>query len=433
MKNMHIRYAALLLFVLLSASTSSFAQTVLEQKISAISAIKEIRPLETSEFSEKYVTYFTQPLDHRHPEKGSFRQRVIVSHAGFDRPTVIVTEGYGAAYALRPQYREELSKLLNANMIFVEYRYFLESTPEPKDWQYLTAENSADDLHAITTAFKSIYPGKWIATGISKGGQTTLLYRTFYPDDVDISVPYVAPLCYGVEDGRHEPFLHKVSTPENRKKIEDFQLEALKRKATLLPRFEKYCTEKNYSFRAPIEEIYDYSVLEYSFALWQWGTPISSIPATTASDDEIFSHLLAISEPGYFTADSPNASFFVQAARELGYYGYDVQPFKQYLSIQSSEDYLHRLMLPEELKDMPFDKTLSKKITKFLKKQDPKMIFIYGQNDPWTAAGVTWLKNKKNIHVFIQPNGSHLARINTLPEGEKKEVIELIKKWLDKE
>ena len=430
MKNMHIRYAALLLFVLLSASASSFAQTVLEQKISAISAIKEIRPLETSEFSEKYVTYFIQPLDHRHPEKGSFRQRVIVSHVGFDRPTVIVTEGYGAAYALRSQYREELSKLLNANMIFVEYRYFLESTPEPKDWQYLTAENSADDLHAITTAFKSIYPGKWIATGISKGGQTTLLYRTFYPDDVDISVPYVAPLCYGVEDGRHEPFLHKVSTPENRKKIEDFQLEALKRKATLLPRFEKYCTEKNYSFRAPIEEIYDYSVLEYSFALWQWGTPISSIPATTASDDEIFSHLLAISEPGYFTADSPNASFFVQAARELGYYGYDVQPFKQYLSIQSSEGYLHRLMLPEELKDMPFDKTLSKKITKFLKKQDPKMIFIYGQNDPWTAAGVTWLKNKKNIHVFIQPNGSHLARINTLPEAEKAKVMELINEWL---
>ena len=430
MKNMHIRYAALLLFVLLSASASSFAQTVLEQKINAISAIKEIRPLETSEFSEKYVTYFTQPLDHRHPEKGSFRQRVIVSHIGFDRPTVIVTEGYGAAYALRSQYREELSKLLNANMIFVEYRYFLESTPEPKDWQYLTAENSADDLHAITTAFKNIYPGKWIATGISKGGQTTLLYRTFYPDDVDISVPYVAPLCYGVEDGRHEPFLYKVSTPENRKIIEDFQLEALKRKATLLPRFEKYCTEKNYSFRAPIEEIYDYSVLEYSFALWQWGTPISSIPATTASDDEIFSHLLAISEPGYFTADSPNASFFVQAARELGYYGYDIQPFKQYLSIQSSEGYLHRLMLPEELKDMPFDKALSKKITKFLKKQDPKMIFIYGQNDPWTAAGVTWLKNKKNIHVFIQPNGSHLARINTLPEKEKKEVMELIKQWL---
>lgn len=48
------------------------------------------------------------------------------------------------------------------------------------------------------------------------------------------------------------------------------------------------------------------------------------------------------------------------------------------------------------------------------------MIFIYGENDPWTAAGVTWLKEKKNIHVFIQPGGSHLARISTLPERRKK-------------
>lgn len=431
MKNMHLRNAVLLLYVLLMLSASSSAQSTLKQNLSRISAITDIRPLESTEFTEKYVASFTQPLDHRHPEKGSFQQRVIVAHAGFDRPTVIVTEGYGAAYALRPNYREELSKLFNANMIFVEYRYFLESTPTPKDWQYLTAENSADDLHAITTAFKTIYPQKWIATGISKGGQTALLYRTFYPDDVDVSVPYVAPLCYGVEDGRHEPFLHKVSTPENRKKIEDFQLEVLKRKTTLLPRFEKYCTEKKYSFRAPLEEIFDYSVLEYSFALWQWGTPVSSIPAVTATNDELFKHLLAISEPGYFASDSPNTSFFVQAARELGYYGYDVKPFKKYLSIKSAKGYLHRLMLPEELKNMRFDKKLSKKITNFLKKNDPKIVFIYGQNDPWTAAGVTWLKNKENIRVFIQPDGSHLARISTLTEQDKNEVMELIKKWIE--
>lgn len=430
MKNLRNCHAVFLLLALLLIPAAASAQTDLQQKLDRIPAITETRSLESTRFSEKYVTYFTQPLDHRHPEKGSFRQRVIVFHAGFDRPTVIITEGYGAAYALNPKYREELSELLDANMIFVEYRYFLESTPEPKDWQYLTAENSADDLHAVRNAFKSIYPGKWIATGISKGGQTTLLYRTFYPDDVDISVPYVAPLCYGVEDGRHEPFLRKVSTPDDRKRIEDFQLEVLKRKAALLPRFEEYCNEKKLKFRAPVEEIYDYCVLEYSFALWQWGTPVSSIPAATASDDELFAHLLGISNPDYFIADSPTASFFVQAARELGYYGYDIKPFRKYLSIKSSKGYLHRLMLPEELKDMPFDKTLSKKITKFLKENDPKMIFIYGQNDPWTAAGVTWLKGKKNIHVFVEPGGSHRARINTLPETEKKQAMELINEWL---
>ena len=409
------------------------AQTALQEKLKAISHITEIKPLESKEFAEKYVTYFTQPLDHNRPELGNFRQRVIVSHIGFDRPTVIVTEGYGAGYALSPRYREELSRMFNTNMIFVEYRYFLESTPAPRDWQYLTAESSADDLHAVFEAFKKIYPGKWISTGISKGGQTTMLYRTFYPDDVDISVPYVGPLCYGVEDGRHEPFLRQVGTAEERKAIEDFQLEVLKRKATLLPRFEKHCTEKGYEFFGSIEEIYDYSVLEYSFALWQWGTPVNTIPANDADDDAIYKHFMAISEPSYFAKGGGNESFFVQAARELGYYGYDICPFKKYLSINSSKGYLKKLMLPEDAKHIKFDKTLSKKITKFLKKNDPKMVFIYGEIDPWSAAAPMWLdtSKKKNMHMFVQPRGSHRARINTLPEDMKQEAINIIKGWLE--
>ena len=422
-----------LLWALYLLPLTAAAQTVLQDKLKAISQITEVKPLESKEFAEKYVTYFTQPLDHDRPELGNFRQRVIVSHVGFDRPTVIVTEGYGAGYALSPRYREELSKMFNTNMIFVEYRYFLESTPKPRDWQYLTAESSADDLHAVFEAFKKIYPGKWISTGISKGGQTTMLYRTFYPDDVDISVPYVGPLCYGVEDGRHEPFLRQVGTAKERKKIEDFQLEVLKRKGTLLPRFEKHCTEKGYEFFGSVEEIYDYSVLEYSFALWQWGTPVSTIPTCDADDDAIYKHFMAISEPSYFAKGGGNESFFVQAARELGYYGYDIRPFKKYLSIKSSKGYLKELMLPEDAKHIKFDKTLSKKITKFLKKSDPKMVFIYGEIDPWSAAAPMWLdtSKKKNMHMFVQPRGSHRARINTLPEEMKQEAIHIIKEWLE--
>ena len=423
----------ILLGLLILVCQNLIAQDLLHEKLKTIATISEIKPLEKGEFAEKYVTYFNQPLDHQHPEKGSFRQRVVVSHIGFDRPTVIVTEGYGASYALNPKYREELSKMFNTNMVFVEYRYFLESTPNPRDWQYLTAESSADDLHAVRQALKDIYPNKWIATGISKGGQTAMLYRTFYPNDVDITVPYVGPLCYGVEDGRHEPFLRQVGTADERRKIEDFQLEVLKRKSTLLPRFEKHCQEKKYEFNASTEEIYDYSVLEYSFAFWQWGTPVSTIPANNASDDEIYKHFMAISEPSYFAKGGGNESFFVQAARELGYYGYDIRPFKQYLSITSSKGYLKKLMLPDDAKEIKFDKTLSKKITKFLKKNDPKMLFVYGEIDPWSAAATTWLNTdkKENVHIFVEPRGSHLARINTLPEDMKQKAISILKKWLE--
>ena len=423
----------ILLGLLILVCQNLIAQDLLHEKLKTIATISEIKPLDKGEFAEKYVTYFNQPLDHQHPEKGSFRQRVVVSHIGFDRPTVIVTEGYGASYALNPRYREELSKMFNTNMVFVEYRYFLESTPNPRDWQYLTAENSADDLHAVRQALKDIYPNKWIATGISKGGQTAMLYRTFYPNDVDITVPYVGPLCYDVEDGRHEPFLRQVGTEDERRKIEDFQLEVLKRKSTLLPRFEKHCQEKKYEFNASTEEIYDYSVLEYSFAFWQWGTPVSTIPANNASDDEIYKHFMAISEPSYFAKGGGNESFFVQAARELGYYGYDIRPFKKYLSITSSKGYLKKLMLPDDAKDIKFDKTLSKKITKFLKKNDPKMIFVYGEIDPWSAAATTWLNTdkKENVHIFVEPRGSHLARINTLPEEMKQKAISILQKWLE--
>ncbi len=434
MKRTNLYRTLLLTLVGFCLSLSVTAQTELQNKMKEIANITEVKALESEEFAEKYVTYFTQPIDHENPELGTFRQRVFVSHVGFDRPTVLVTEGYGASYAFNPKYREELSKWFNTNMIFVEYRYFLESTPEPRDWQYLTTKNSADDLHAIRNAFKQIYPGKWIATGISKGGQTTMLYRTFYPDDVDISVPYVAPLCYGVEDGRHEPFLrYKVGTAEERRTIENFQFEVLKRRATLQPLFDKHCAEKKYEFRAPLEEIYDYAVLEYPFALWQWGTPISTIPSLDASDEEIFKHFLAISDPSYFDVNGPYASFNVQACRELGYYGYDMRPFKDYMVIKSTKDYLRRLMLPEDAQFVKFDKTLGKKITKFLKKNDPKMIFIYGEIDPWSAAAVTWLNTnkKKNLHIFVEPRGSHKARISTLPEDMQKEAKALIQKWLD--
>jgi hypothetical protein len=53
-----------------------------------------------------------------------------------------------------------------------------------------------------------------------------------------------------------------------------------------------------------------------------------------------------------------------------------------------------------------------------------------GKTYYFDPAGVTWLKGKKNIHVFVEPGGSHRARIGTLPEEEKKQVMELINEWL---
>lgn len=403
----------------------------LKEKLAALKGISRIETLESDHYAEKYVVRIDQALDPKHPEAGSFTQRVIIGHVGFDRPTILVTEGYGAAYALNPKYQEELSKLLDANLVFVEYRYFLESTPEPLNWDYLTAENSAYDLHHVTTTFKQIYPEKWISTGISKGGQTTTLYRAFFPDDVDFSVPYVAPLNRGVEDGRHEPFLRQVGRQAQRDSIENFQREVLKRKADLLPLLDAFCKEKKLTFRISPAEVLDYCVLEYPFALWQWGTPVGNIPSLDADNQTLFDHLVGISGPDYFAEDQPNLSFFVQAARELGYYGYDTAPFKDLLTIPSSQGYLNRIMLPKELVDrVEFRPALYEKVSRFLKDNDPKMIFIYGEVDPWSATRVPDFEGKKNLQIYIQPGGSHRARISNMPEEIRSRIMAQLEAWL---
>ena len=391
--------------------------------------------LETQLYKEKYVVQFTQQVDPQDGSKGTFRQRVIVCHRGFDRPTVLVTEGYWATYALRPGYEEELSKILDANVVCVEDRYFAESTPDPCDWDCLTVANSLNDLHEIVTAFKAIYTGKWISTGISKGGQTTMFYRAYYPDDVDVSVPYVTPLNTALEDKRPAKFISdKVGTAEERQRVKDFQTELLKRRATLVPIFEKYCKEKGYEFRLPIGQIYDLDVMEFSFALWQWGTPVGQLPALTSDDDTLFKYFIGICEPDYFSTSTIFNSFNIQAARELGYYAYDLKPFLKYTEMKDAKDYMHRVMLAPEHSNVKFDKTLYNYTRKFLEQNDPKMIYIYGDIDPWGACGVnTWLdtSKKKNLKVYVCPRGSHSTRINTFEEKTRDEIIGLLKSWLE--
>ena len=138
-----------------------------------------------------------------------------------------------------------------------------------------------------------------------------------------------------------------------------------------------------------------------------------------------------ISSPDYFAENQPNISFFVQAARELGYYGYDTKPFRKYLTIDSSKGYLNRIMLPKELVNkVEFRPALYHKIYDFLKDNDPKMIFIYGEIDPWSAAHAPVFKGKKNEQVYFQPRGSHRARIGNMPEDMKEKILTQLNQWL---
>lgn len=418
-------------FVFLLLCLLSFYSANAQELLAFMKAQPQVKKIEEITgnpfFKHTYVVMVREPLNYKDTTDGFFLQRVFVGEKGKQNPTVLITEGYAANYAESPKYINELSEVLDGNQICVEHRYFAKSKPEPLNWDYLTVENAANDHHSIVELFKPYFSGKWLNTGISKGGQTALAHRTFFPNDVDLTVAYVAPLNFGVEDGRHEPFIHKLGSDSCQQAIYQLQCEFLKRREAMKGFLKDYCDSKGYHTRMTYDEMVDYVTFEFPFAFWQWGYPCSEIPDLSVSDSALYSYFTKISEPDYFTDEGsvPYQSFFYQAVRELGYYGYDIKPFKGLMSIKSAKGYLAKYMLPAECK-VTYHPETSLMVDKFLRTKARNVMLIYGGSDPWSATSAVVNDDPSNWKI-VAPGGSHKTRIRTLPEETQNKAIKFIR------
>lgn len=381
-------------------------------------------------FGEKYVIYFEQPTDHNNPQNGTFWQRIFISHRDANRPIVLITEGYDANYASHPNYVNELSDILDANQVCVEHRYFGESVPKPLNWTCLTTFQAASDHHRITLMLKEIYSGAIVNTGISKGGQTAMYHRYYFPNDVAATVGYVCPLNFSIADARVYKFLNEVGDSLSRKKVLEYQIEMLSKKVDYLPAFEKMAQRKNLTYSMGIEKAYELTVLEYAFAFWQWGTTSpDSIPMYSSNPDYMIAHLDKIAGIDWISNEGIDRlfPFFYQAMTEVGFYGYDISPFSEYVSF--TENPTFNFTIPDSIL-YSYNPEPMQNVDCFLRHEADKMIFIYGESDPWSATAVDITYNNDVIKVE-KPGGSHLTRISNLPESQKQLVINTLKSWLN--
>ncbi len=380
---------------------------------------------DTTQFEKTWLLWFDQPIDHKHPEKGTFKQRIWYSYKSNSAPMVMITEGYSAPR----NYTSELALLTKSNQLIVEHRYFAKSRPDSLDWQYLTVEQAANDHHNIIQFFKQLHTNQWATTGISKGGQTAIFHRAFFPNDVDLSVPYVAPINLAREDERINDFFREVGDSEERVKIQAFQKAVLEKRAELMPLFIEYAKVKGYTFRMGIEKAFDLVVLEYPFSFWQWGSKSADIPEPTASAEVLFSHLSKGSDIGYVSDQDWEAikPFFYQAYKELGYYAYIPGKLQPLLKGFSTDTISSCLFAPggDTLQFLPTMQTVMTK----LKTSNPPIIAIVGQKDPWGSTSLI-TDSLSNTLKAIDPNGSHLTRISTLPEESQKAVMNRINQLL---
>ena len=421
----------LLLLILLVLSPHYFAQVSDSTKSELFLWLKSLPDIEVKEikadknFIEAYEIMITQPIDHNNPDGPKFKEQLFLSHVDKEKPMVIELDGYDVN-----NRTSELSKILNCNQIMVEHRYFGESVPEPFDWKYLDFKQAAADAHRIIELFKQYYKGKWISTGISKGGSTVIFHRRFYPDDVNVSVAYVGPINRSIEDQRVYEFIKDVSTQECRDNVKDFQFLCFKKRDQLYPMFIKNGEDKKLTYNiVGYEKAYEYSVLEYSFAYWQWGkSDCSKIPDSTSSIEEIFEHLNVNGGFRYFddTSITSNWPFFYQCYTNYGYYGYDITPFKDYLKYADG----HTPFFIPPGSNPTFDPEPMKDISNWVQTDAKNFIFIYGGNDPWSSTGVC-LTGRTNSIKMILPGGSHRTRIKSFSDKDQKLIYSKLEEWLD--
>ena len=376
-------------------------------------------------FEAIYHLTLTQPLDHQAPEKGHFIQHLFLSHVGADRPMVYETEGYSADDG-NPN---EVSKLFKANQLRVEYRYYGHSIPAPREWEYLTNRQAVEDLHRIRELFAQIYPQQWISTGISKGGETCLIYRRYYPEDVVASIPYVAPLILGVEDPRTDAHIATIGTKKCRKKIAELQKKALQLKAEILPFLTAYGKNKGFHLSDGEEVIWEYMVLEYPFSFWQWGGNCEGIPGKKATAGGVFRHISKLVSPYYYT-DEGVAFFepsFYQHLKELGYYGFPKEHLKKWLTAVPNPS--NAFFAPEQV-DLSYDSTFIPDVLDWLDEHGNNILYVYGELDTWTACAVTPSAQTNAIKMVCQ-GGDHRTRIKNLSVNQKKQVFDTLETWLN--
>lgn len=379
-------------------------------------------------FTEAYEVILNQHLNPKNPSEGSFKHHMYVSHSDYKKPTVLITDGYSSY-----NRTTELSNIFKGNQVIVEYRMYGKSRPDSIPWKHLTNDNAIEDYHNIVSKLKLLYKGKWIASGISKGGETTLIYKSKYPNDIDVAISYVAPLINGTEDQRTTNHINSIGSKECRDHIIALQRRVLENRAEAFAEFKQIASENKLSFtEVPHEEALEYLVLEFPFSFWQWGGGnCDKLPSTNAPVKEIVRQFHKDVGIDFYSDNGYHRYLpsFYQHLTELGYYGFDLTPVKDLLKMVKSTS--NKRFAPKGI-DLTYNPNYIKKVRDFVENKGNKILYIYGAYDPWGACAPT-PKPEVDALKMVLDKADHSTRIKHFSKEDQDTIYQTLQTWLGEE
>jgi hypothetical protein len=391
------------------------------REVPGVSAVLE-RPAPDSPGYRFFEMTIEQPTDGDGSE--TFPQYLTFLYAGDDRPVVLATTGYDQYLG---DALSEPAALLGANQLTVEHRFFATSRPADADWRDLDVERSAEDFHHIVEAFRPrLGDGAWIGTGVSKGGVTSVLHRRYFPDDVDGTIAYVAPLSYGTDDPRYAAFLETIGPDDCRQRVRDVQRMTLERRATIVDRARQ---DGGRFDLVGADLAVETAIAEEDWSFWQYfGEPYCSFapdPAA-ATDDDLYFFLRFASPP--FDYDDREVvrlqPYYYQSATQLGYPSVEIPWLADLLEFDPNDltPFLPDVELPA------FDDVAMEDLSGWLDGSAERVMLIYGEWDPWTGGAMDPGASPES-YVFVEPHGSHRASIGGLAVADRTAALAALADW----
>ncbi|GAA2501013.1 S28 family serine protease [Winogradskya humida] len=429
---MRRRYLVVLLSVLalLTPAVPAAAADDLLERLEAIPGLTVVSRSAPQGYRFFVMTY-RQPSDHRHPAQGTFEQRLTLLHRSSTAPVVLATGGYGLSANPQPG-RTEPTTLLDANQVSVEHRFFTPSRPGNADWSDLTIWQEATDEHRIVQALKGIYSGRWIQTGASKGGMTSVYHRRFYPADIDGVVAYVAPNdAINPLDSAYDRFFATVGPADCRAALNGVQKEALRRRDRLVPLLQADAAANGWTFTRTLgtaDRSFELTVLDTVWAYWQYSSAADcpAVPATTATDADLYAWIDSVAGWSFYTDQGLDyyTPYYYQAATQLGW------PDLRFAHLRGLRHYpglyAPNSTLPASLRSLHNPLPMLD-VDHWVRTTSERMLFIYGQNDPWSAEQFT--PSGRDSFRYVAPGANHGANISRLAPADAAAATETLRRW----
>lgn len=385
-------------------------------------------------FKEQYTVYMRQPVDHLHPDN-TFFQKLVVRFRGFDRPTVLVTNGYFLQDKVIDGF--PIAEYLQANIVSVEHRNFGESviTLDNK-WDYETLYQESSDLHAIYMAFKPALHGKWMSTGTSKSGETSVYYGYMYPHDMDLCAAFCSPFLTSLYDDRFGKYMSQESgTPEQRAIADACIRRFLKDGEQGL--YREFCerTAKEGIAKLSFSQyVYDaFSIFHKAYSYYYGDERRAEMATVDDSVDELYKKWKALFDDD---RDPAMTTYLIDSYKWQGLAAFDYDAYKDLLDGTSfSAREANILNCPEKDRWIydTYDNSHQQALLNDYLPYTPKpTLLVYSKDDPWTGARPQRI-NPLSTKLVINPTGIHSDDLldEKLYKPElTKEIVDFVKQFI---